>query len=126
MPANRPGRVVYVTNGGSAIDHGAPVLTAEGFVGVSIKQRQEGWDTTVADQSQIDANEDYAVIVKGKVLVDDDGFSKGDALYIDGSNALSTDDTDTPFGIVTEEENERGTPDGKVWVDLDLKDAVGS
>ena len=122
MTANRPGRVVYVTNGsGDTYDHGQAVKEGN-FVGTTIKQKATGWDSVVADQSLIQDGEEYALIVKGKVLVDNvSGFAAGDAVYIDGSNVLSETNTGTPFGRVTEEPGDRGTPAGKCWVDLDLK-----
>lgn len=126
MPANRPGRVAYVTNGGTALQHGAPVKNGS-FVGTAIKQRQVGWDSVVADQTVIAASEPFAIIVKGKVLVPQvSGFAKGDAIYIVAAdNSLTkTAGSNFKFGIVTEPPADRGTPAGKCWIDLDLKSSI--
>lgn len=124
MPANRPGRVVYVQNTtqSAAIDHGAPVKEGN-FVGIAIKTQQESWDSVVADQTVIADDENYTLIVKGKVLVNNvSGFAKGDKVYITSGNVLTeTATSNTRFGTVTEIPSERGTPAGKCWVDLDLK-----
>jgi hypothetical protein len=125
MPQNRPGRMAYVT-AGAARTHGAPV-TESNFVGVAVKQRARGWDSTVAQQSTIDNGEPYAIIVKGKVLVDNvAGFAKGDAVYITAATGVLSETSagNVKFGRVTEIPAERGTPAGKAWVDLDLKDSI--
>ena len=50
------------------------------------------------------------------------GFAKGETIYITSANALTeTSSSNTKFGTVVETENERGTPTGKVRIDLDLK-----
>lgn len=124
MPANRPGRVVYVQNTtqSAAIAHGVPVKEGN-FVGVSIKTVGEGWDSVVADATVIADDEYYNLIVKGKVLVNNvSGFARGDKVYITSGNVLTeTATSNTRFGTVTEAPGDRGTPAGKCWVDLDLK-----
>lgn len=126
MPANRPGRVAYVT-ADAAVQHGAPVKVGN-FVGTATKQIARGWDSTTAQQTLIDIGEQFAMTVKGKVLVDNvSGFAKGDPVYIvDATNVLqeASGAGTTKFGRVTEIPEERGTPTGKVWIDLDLKDSL--
>lgn len=123
MPYNRPGRGVYVTNetASATLDHGQPVKEGN-FVGVAVKQVARGFDSTVADQSTIDDNEEYFLITKGVVEVDTvSGFAVGDAVYITSSNVLTeTSSSNTAFGRVVEVAGNRGTPSGKVRIDLDL------
>lgn len=123
MPYNRPGRGVYVTNdaASAALTHGQPVKEGN-FVGVAVKQVARGFDSTVADQSTIDDGEEYFLITKGVVEVDTvAGFAVGDAVYITSSNVLTeTSSSNTAFGRVVEVAGDRGTPTGKVRIDLDL------
>jgi len=124
MPYNRPGRGVYVTNttASAAIDHGKPVKEGN-FVGIAVKQVSPGFDSTIADASTIEDDEDYFLITKGIVQVAEvAGFAVGEAIYITSANALTeTSAGNTAFGRVVEIENERGTPTNQVRIDLDLK-----
>lgn len=126
MPYNRPGRGVYVTNdSGGVIQHGTPVAI-DNYVGVALKQKAPGWDSLVADETEIENGEQFFLITKGIVQVDTvTGFAKGDAVYIDDStNTLTETSTDNiKFGRVHEVAGERGTPTGKVRIDLDAKDS---
>jgi predicted RecA/RadA family phage recombinase len=123
MPYNRPGRGVYVTNDAASdtLDHGQPVKEGN-FVGVAVKQVARGFDSTIADQSTIDDGEEYFLITKGVVEVNTvSGFAVGDAVYITSSNVLTeTSSSNTAFGRVVEVAGNRGTPSGKVRIDLDL------
>jgi predicted RecA/RadA family phage recombinase len=124
MPYNRPGRGVYVTNetASAALTHGQPVKEGN-FVGIAVKQVSPGFDSTIADATTIEDNEEYFLVTKGVVQVDKvTGFAKGETIYITSANALTeTSSSNTKFGTVVETENERGTPTGKVRIDLDLK-----
>jgi len=125
MPYNRPGRGVSVTNTSTSatISHGQAAQEA-GFVGVAVKQRATGWDSTVALQDDILDDEEYFLITKGIVQVDEvSGFAKGDPVYIvAATNALTeTSSGNISFGRVVEIEGQRGTPTNKVRIDLDLK-----
>lgn len=124
MPYNRPGRGVYVTNttASAALTHGQPVKEGN-FVGIAVKQVSPGFDSTIADATTIEDDEEYFLITKGVVQVNEvSGFAKGDAVFITSSNALTeTSSGNTKFGTVVETENERGTPTNKVRIDLDLK-----
>lgn len=125
MPTMMTGRIFYTTNAsGGALNHGQPVLS-EGRVGVAIKQKTPSWDASVASQDQIPNGEDFAMIVKGVVMVDEvAGFAVGDPVYITAANVLTeTAAGNTKFGRVTEIENERGVPTNKVRIDLDAKDS---
>ena len=126
MPYSRPGRGVYVTNTSTsaAIEHGSP--SKEGnFVGVAWKQVQPGFDSVIADASSIEDDEAYFLVTKGVVQVDFvAGFAKGDFIYItDATNVLTKTGGagKTPYGVVTEIQGVRGTPTGKVRIDLDHK-----
>lgn len=124
MPYNRPGRGVYVTNetASAALTHGQPVKEGS-FVGIAVKQVSPGFDSTIADASTIEDNEEYFLITKGIVQTDTvSGFAKGDTVYITSANALTeTSSGNTKFGTVVEVATDRGTPTGKVRIDLDLK-----
>lgn len=126
MPANRPGRIYYPPAEGTARTHGQPIVRTN-RTGVAVKQVGTGWDTTIAAQSAIAANEPYAMIVKGKVMVDQvTGFAKGDPIYIIAASMVLTETAsgNVPYGYVTEGPGERGTPTGKVWIDLDHKPPI--
>ena len=125
MPTGpRPGKGVYVKNEAqsAAITHNRPAKEGN-FVGVAVKQRSRGFDSKIADQTVIDDDENYFLITKGKILIPFvSGCAKGDRVYITDANAITkTQAGNTPFGTVTEIPGERGTPTGKMWVDLDLK-----
>lgn len=124
MPYNRPGRGVYVTNttASAALTHGQPVKEGN-FVGIAVKQVSPGFDSTIADATTIEDTEEYFLIAKGVVQVDTvSGFAVGDPVYITSSNALTeTSSGNTKFGRVVEVANNRGTPTGKVRIDLDQK-----
>ncbi len=129
MPYNRPGPGVYVQNGGTPIQHGTPQVSAGGFVGVAVKQKVRAWSDAYSIQAQIDANENYYLITKGVVQVgnQDAGIAasaKGTALYIIVATGVLTTTTGTPkFGRIVAIAGERGTPTGKIRVDLDAKDS---
>lgn len=124
MPYNRPGRGVYVKNetASASLTHGQPVKEGN-FVGIAVKQVSPGFDSTIADATTIEDDEDYFLITKGVVQVDTvSGFAVGDAVYITSSNVLTeTSSSNTKFGRVVETQNNRGTPSGKVRIDLDMK-----
>ena len=128
MPYNRPGPGVHVINGGTAIQHGTPQVNS-GFVGVAVKQKVRAWSDAYSIQAQIDANEPYYLITKGIVQVPntDAGVSalaKGAPVYISAAGALTgTGPAGGKFGRIVEIAGERGTPAGKVRIDLDAKDS---
>lgn len=125
MPKMESGRIFYTTNGsGGTLSHGQPVAS-EGQVGVAIKQGVPKWDTAVASLDVIATSEDFAMIVKGVVEVDEvAGFAVGDPVYITSGNVLTeTVGTNKKFGRVVAIEGERGTPTNKVKIDLDAKDS---
>lgn len=127
MPYNRPGPGVYVTNGGSPVQHGSP-QTVAGFVGVAVKQKVRAWSDAYSIQAQIDANEPYFLITKGVVQVgnQDAGISAaavGTPVYITAAGVLTTTTGTPKFGRIVEIAGQRGTPAGKVRIDLDTKDS---
>jgi Uncharacterized conserved protein (DUF2190) len=126
MPYNRPGPGVYVTNGGTAVPHGSPQVNA-GFVGVAVKQKVRGWSDAFSIQATIDANEPFFLITKGVVQVTNTGITanvKGDPIYITPASVLTaTVGTNAKFGRIVEVAGSRGTPTGKVRIDLDSKDS---
>jgi hypothetical protein len=125
MPVNRPGAGVYVTNGSTVLTHGQPV-TSSNYVGVAVKQKVVPWSSGLSPQAEIASGEDYFIITKGLVQVTHvSGFAKGDAVYITSANVLTeTASGNTKYGRVHEVQTARGTPSGKVRIDLDAKDSV--
>lgn len=129
MTYSRPGAIVYVGDAAAATTHGAPVKD-KGVVGVALKQQTYPWTAgyggSPSPQVGIAQHEAYAILVKGIVQVAN-GISavQGDAIYIDGSNALTKVKTgNTKFGVVVEVAGmspNRGVPTGKMRVNLDLK-----
>lgn len=129
MPYNRPGNIFLTTNAsGGNIPHGSP-CNSEGRVGVAIKQKARAWSAgapAVNTALDIANGEDFAMVVKGIVQVDTvSGFAVGDPIYmIAATNVLTeTASTNLKFGRVVEVAGERGTPTGKVRIDLDAKDS---
>jgi predicted RecA/RadA family phage recombinase len=125
MPYNRPGPGVYVVNGGTAINHGAPVQQ-NGFVGVAVKQQLVPWDQGLSVQAVIQPSEPYFIITKGVVQVPNAGITanvKGDPIYIGAGNVLTATTGSPKFGRVVEVAGSRGVPPNKVRIDLDSKDS---
>lgn len=126
MPYNRPGPGVYVTNGGTPIQHGAPCVI-NGFVGVAVKQKGRLWSDPYSGQATIDAAENFFIITKGVVQVSNAAITanvKGDPIYISAAGALTaTGPAGGKFGRIVEVSGSRGTPVGKVRIDLDAKDS---
>src|ERR1700748_2174225 len=116
MPYNRPGPGVYVTNGGTPIQHGAPCVI-NGFVGVAVKQKARLWSDPYSGQATIDAAENFFIITKGVVQVLNTAITanvKGDPIYITAAGALSaTSAGNTKFGRIVEVSGSRGTPIGR-------------
>lgn len=132
MPYNRPGPGVYVKNTeqSGTLTHGQPV-SQNNFVGVAVKQKTRGWKEGYDVQAVIADDEDFFIITKGIVQVANTGISsaaKGDAVYIDSSNNLTAGATggNDRFGRIVEVAGERGTPAGKVRIDLDAKDTIAA
>jgi hypothetical protein len=127
MPYSKDHPGVYVTNGGTILNHGQPAKVAagsRGFVGIAVKQGMNRWSVTPADQHKIQANEPFYLIIHGEVQVDNvAGFAVGDDVYISPTNTLTeTPAGATPFGQVVEVVGQdRGVPAGKVRIDLDMK-----
>jgi hypothetical protein len=97
-----------------------------GFVGVAVKQKSRTWQDGLAIQATIDAAEPYFLITKGVVQVPNTGISanvKGDPIYITAAGVLNTTNTNPKFGRIVEVSGQRGTPTGKVRIDLDTKDS---
>lgn len=126
MPYKRPGEGHYATNTtGSAITNGKPVAV-DNYVGIAVKQKIANWDAGLAAQNLIATNEDFFIITKGIVQVDEvAGFAKGDAVYIIAATGVLTETAsgNVKFGRVEEIEGQRGTPTNKVRINLDAKDS---
>jgi hypothetical protein len=127
MPYNRPGRGVYVTNNGTTRVNGDPVAL-NNIVGVCIKQKAPTIPNLPVDAKTIQAGEDFFIVAKGIVQVPAvGGVAKGDAIYITSATSALGNASGAgivPYGRVVELAGSRGTPTGKMRVDLDLKDSI--
>jgi predicted RecA/RadA family phage recombinase len=102
-----------------------------GFVGVAVKQLARTWSDAFAVQATIDAGEPYFLITKGVVQVPNTGISanvKGDAIYMTNATSVLTptgpgSGTVSKVGRIVEVAGSRGTPAGRVRIDLDTKDS---
>jgi hypothetical protein len=118
----RPGHRHYATASGTHF-HGAPVVY-DGVPGIAFKQALVGSGAGSGDvQKTIADGEAFTIICKGRVeLTNTSTWTRGTKLYISSTHVISsTGTTGTPFGLVVEVAGERGTPTGKMRVDLDFK-----
>lgn len=128
MPYERPGEGYYAV-ATKVVKHGAPVVE-DGITGVAIKQKAVKWDAGLAAQDEVGIGESFHIRTKGiKQVPFVSGAVKGSPVYITiATNAL----TITPggagvsenYGVVVEIQGQRGTPTGKMRVDLDLKHTI--
>lgn len=127
MPYHRPGVMKYAT-ATKATWHGGPCVEGgsggTAFRGVAVKQKAPSAGAgSGTPQKLISVSEEFAIITKGVVQIDAALVSSpavGDKLYITtATNALTKGSGDTPFGQVIELAGTRGTPTGKIRVDLD-------
>lgn len=125
MPYSRPGYMKYVT-ATKAVWHGDPATESK-MVGVAVKQKApSAGAASGTPQHQIAIAEEFALISKGVVQVAAlAGAAVGDPLYIvEADNTLTeTAGSNLKFGRVIELGGTRGTPTGKMRVDLDTKDS---
>lgn len=131
MPYNRPQPGVYVTNGsGGQLTNGQTVKEGT-FVGVAVKQKTRSWQDGYTVQTKIESTEPYYVLTQGTVQVTDPGLSSpavGDPVYIvAATNVITkTSTSNTPYGRIVELGGTRGTPTGKLRINLDIKTAVAA
>lgn len=133
MPEVRPGNAIKLIRSGGTITHGSTVFQAN-HKGVAVKQVAESWKTgygaaNAAPLNQIINGEQFLVITKGQVLVDDPGLATpavGDAVYITAANAITkTATANFQYGRIAALAGTFGVPTGKVRIDLDAaKNAV--
>ena len=126
MPYSAAGEIFYTTNGESGtLTNGQPVIN-EKVAGVAIKQGAPSLAEGISTHYTIAKNEDFAILCKGVVQVDEvSGAEHGDPIYITSENKLTkTEGENALFGVCVEIEGERGTPKDKMRVDLDKKDQV--
>lgn len=135
MPYSTPGRIKYVTNGGTVLTHNNPARIGT-VVGAAIKQRAVAFDAGIAAQNQIQAAEEFAILAKGVVefstATGEPGVAlaaaaQGDPVYITAAHVLTTSNAGgaIPFGRVHEVVNQdRGVPADRIRIDLDAKDTV--
>jgi len=123
MPYKRPGNMKYVT-ATKAVMHGDPCVE-ENWTGVAVKQKAPSASAgSGTPQKQVAVGENFAIINKGIVLVHSIiGAARGTLIYITAAtNALTTSaGGNVVYGRIVELGGERGTPAGKMRVDLDSK-----
>lgn len=131
MPYERPGERYYATATKTTL-HGAACVE-NGVVGVAIKQVAPAAGTGLTDvaNTTIAIGEKFVIDTKGIVEVPVGALTptKGMAVYLTAAtNALTptgpaSGTTTYKFGTVVEVAGERGTPTGRVRINLDLKDS---
>jgi len=133
MTYNRPGQGTHVVNdSGGILAHNQPAKL-QNFVGVLVKQKTTKWSDGLAPVTQIQTGEKCWMITKGIVQIDTSqsyasgiaAAAKGAAIYIDGSNNLTTTATsNTKFGRVIEVIGDgRTVPTNRIRISLDAKDS---
>lgn len=125
MPYSRPGYMYYATKSVIACNHGDPCIE-NGIVGVAVKQKAPGAGVgSGTPQKQIAIGEPFAIITKGIVQVPYVATSaKGSPIYIvAATHALTlTAAGNVKYGLTVEIQGQRGTPTGRMRIDLDKKD----
>lgn len=129
MPEWRPGQIEYFT-ATKAVNHGAP-CTELGVAGIAIKQvaAPAGTGLGAATITQVGIGEQFAIVKRGRVYVDNAGtgapYAKGATLYIIPASNLLTNSAagNVKFGRVVEVPPTRGVGTGKMRVDLDDRDS---
>ena len=128
MPKQSPSPVYYA-RATKATTHGSPVIE-DGVPGVAVKQKATSWGAGITGLKNIAINEDFLILVKGEVQVPAiGGATKGAPVYITpATNALTLTAAAglVPYGRVVELAGQRGTPTGKMKVDLDLRNNVNT
>jgi hypothetical protein len=133
MPEQRPGTILAIPSATRAVNHGAVTVepnTATGIPGVAVKTAAApaGTGLGAAAINQIQVGEQFNLIVKGKVYIDNPGgvFTRFQAVYVTGTTGVLTATAagNVLLGRVTEIAGDRGVGTGKMRVDLDLKSSV--
>lgn len=129
MPYNRPGAVEVDVVATKQVNHGA-ITWEENRPGVTVKTKADAATAGLVTPPVIAIGEAFNHIVKGIVqITNPGGFVAGDPVYITkATNALNNTGpasaTVGKVGVVSEIAGERGTPTGKMRVNLDLKDVL--
>lgn len=127
MPYNRPGKMHYAVATKTVV-HGESVTEA-GVVGTAVKQQLAPFGTGPASNAAlktVQIGESFAIITKGIVEVAAVGSPVvGDPIYIVAAdNTLTkTASANFKYGRIAEIAGSRGTPTGRMRVNLDLKDS---
>lgn len=128
MPVyDRPGARFY-TVATKAVQHGAP-CTEENVSGTAIKQKAPGATAALSTHQTIAIGEAFAIKNKGIVEVPAvAGVIPGDTVWINATNNVLTEadpgvGNGRKYGRCVEVAGDRGTPTGRMRVDLDAKDS---
>jgi 3D (Asp-Asp-Asp) domain-containing protein len=115
----------YYATATKLVNHGDPCIEG-GVAGIALKQQSPGWQTAFADVKKIQIGEPFLIREKGRVEVATlGGAVKGQSVFITpATNALTLTGTAPaiPFGKVVELAGQRGTPTGRMMVDLEMRD----
>jgi hypothetical protein len=123
----RTGQYVTCTK---QVNHGDPCVEG-GVTGIALKQQTPKWDAALATHKTIVVGEPFLIRDKGTVEVAALAGAKGTPVYIvTATNVLQTAvpgaGTGFPFGRIADLAGERGTPTGRMMVDMDLKDNINT
>ena len=128
MPDFRDNPGVYVTNGGSPINHTTPYRAHAALCGIALKQRAPAADAALSAATVIAAGESMYLKDKGecRIKLSDHAAitvaTKGAAVYITAAHALTSVSTgNSLFGRVVETSGERGLPSGSIRIDMSRK-----
>lgn len=129
MPYNRPGNVNVDVTATKQVTHGF-LTWEEGAPGVAVKTLADPATAGLVSPKIIAIGEKFNQIVKGVVqVINPGGFVRGGPVYITiATNVLTATGpasaTVGKVGVVSELAGSRGTPLGKMRVNLDLKDTL--
>jgi Uncharacterized conserved protein (DUF2190) len=131
MAQNRPGRAHYAT-ATKEVAHGAPCVE-DNFAGIAIKQIAAPGGTGLGDDliTKVQVGEQFIIEHKGLWTVPNVDaaaatFAVGDDVWIDPDDNTTTSahaGNEAKFGRVEAIAGQRGTPTGKMRVDLDARDS---
>jgi hypothetical protein len=129
MPYNRPGNIEVDVTATKQVNHG-DLCFEEGKVGVAVKTLADAATAGLVSPKVIAVGELFNMIIKGTVQVAN-GISatRGAAVYMTkATNALTltgpASSTVARVGVVSEVAGQRGTPTGKMRINLDAKDQL--
>lgn len=129
MPYNRPGNIEVDVTCSRQVNHG-DLTFEEGKVGVAVKTLADAATAGLVNPKVIAVAEKFNLIVKGTVQVANGVAGvRGDPIYMTKATGVlnktgPASATVARVGVVSEVAGQRGTPVGKMRVNLDMKDQL--